>query len=277
MQGARRARPAEARGGRGGYGVRRMARTVTVTVCELRGGRVAEDWPALAEHVRSASSDIVLLPEMGLSPWFARERAFDAAAWADAVAAHERHLAERLGDLAPAAVLGSAPVERDGRRLNEAFVADADGVRAAHLKYHVPDEEDFWEASWYERGDGRFELAAAGPATVGFLVCTELWFSHHARAYGEAGAHVVAAPRCTPSESLDTWLAGGRAAAVVSGAYVLSSNHGDERFGGQGWIIGPDGDVLAVTSRDEPFASVAIDLDAAEAAKATYPRYVPAA
>ncbi|MDQ3742216.1 MAG: carbon-nitrogen hydrolase family protein, partial [Actinomycetota bacterium] len=193
-----------------------------------------------------------------------------------AVATHERHLAERLADLGGAWVLGAAPVERDGRRLNEAFVAGPEGVRPAHLKYHLPDEEDFWEASWYERGDGRFEIAEAAGARVGFLICTEMWFGERARAYGNSGAHVLAIPRCTPHESLDRWLAGGRTAAIVAGAYAASSNHGDERFGGQGWIVDPDGDVLAVTSRGEPFATVEIDLEVAEKAKRTYPRYVPA-
>jgi N-carbamoylputrescine amidase len=247
-----------------------------VTACELRTERLDEHWAALVEHVRRERSDVVLLPEMGLSPWFARRREFDPAAWRAAVDAHARHLAERLADLGDAAVLGAAPVERDGRRVNEAFVAgpDGDGVRAAHQKYHLPDEEDFWEASWYERGDGSFEVVEAAGARVGFLVCTEMWFGERARAYGNSGAHLLAIPRCTPRETLDKWLAGGRTAAVVAGAYAASSNHGDERFGGQGWIVDPDGDVLAVTSREEPFATVDIDLAAAEAAKRTYPRYV---
>ncbi len=247
-----------------------------VTVCELRSGHVADDWPALVEHARDERSDVVLLPELGLSPWFARERRFEPGAWQRAVDEHDRHLRERLGDLGGAAVLGTRPVEEHGRRRNEAFVAQDGEVRGVHHKFHLPDEEDFWEASWYERGDGDFALAGAAGASVGFLVCTELWFTHHARAYGEAGAHLVAVPRCTPSESLDKWLAGGRAAAVISGAYVLSSNHGDERFGGQGWIVDPEGDVLAITSRAEPFATVEVDLVFAEASKRTYPRYVPA-
>jgi N-carbamoylputrescine amidase len=213
---------------------------------------------------------------MGLAPWFARSREFDSGRWRAAVDAHARHLAERLADLGDAVVLGAAPVERDGRRLNEAFVAGPDGARPAHLKYHLPDEEDFWEASWYERGDGRFETAEAAGARVGFLVCTEMWFGQRARAYGEAGAHLLAIPRCTPHESLDRWLAGGRTAAIVAGAYAASSNHGDERFGGQGWIVSPDGDVLAVTSPEQPFVTVEIDLGEAEAAKRTYPRYVAA-
>ncbi len=253
-----------------------MARKLRITACELRAERIEEDWPALVEHLRAQRSDLVVLPEMGLSPWFARSRAFDADRWRAAVATHERHLAERLADLGGAWVLGAAPVERDGRRLNEAFVAGPEGVRPAHLKYHLPDEEDFWEASWYERGDGRFEIAEAAGARVGFLICTEMWFGERARAYGNSGAHVLAIPRCTPHESLDRWLAGGRTAAIVAGAYAASSNHGDERFGGQGWIVDPDGDVLAVTSRGEPFATVEIDLEVAEKAKRTYPRYVPA-
>ena len=253
-----------------------MPRPSTVTVCELRGERLDEDWPALAEHVREHRSELVLLPEMGLAPWFARERPFVEERWRGAVEEHDRYIAERLSDLAPAVVLGTRPAERDGRRLNEAFVAAGGDVRGAHHKFHLPDEDDFWEASWYERGDGEFALADAGAARVGFLICTELWFTHHARAYGEAGAHVLAVPRCTPSESLDKWLAGGRTAAVVAGAYALSSNHGDERFGGQGWIVDPEGEVLAITSREAPFATATIDLDVAEAAKSTYPRYVRA-
>lgn len=247
-----------------------------VTACELRAERLDEDWAALVDHVRRERSELVLLPEMGLSPWFARRRTFDAAAWREAVDAHARHLAERLADLGDAAVLGAAPVERDGRRLNEAFVADAAGLRAAHHKYHLPDEEDFWEASWYERGDGTFEVVEAAGARVGFLICTEMWFGERARAYGNSSAHLLAIPRCTPRETLDKWLAGGRTAAVVAGAYAISSNHGDERFGGQGWIVDPDGDVLAVTSPEQPFATVEIDLAVADAAKRTYPRYVDA-
>jgi N-carbamoylputrescine amidase len=39
-------------------------------------------------------------------------------------------------------------------------------------------------------------------------------------------------------------------------------------------MIGPDGDVLGVTTDDEPFITLEIDLGAAEAAKLTYPRDV---
>ena len=113
------------------------------------------------------------------------------------------------------------------------------------------------------------------------MICTEMWFMHHAREYGQEGnVHVVLCPRSTPYPTNDKWLAGGQAAAVVSGAFCLSSNshtpvdYKAANIGGLSWIISPEGDILATTDPDNPFASVEIDLDDAKKAKAEYPRYV---
>ena len=89
---------------------------------------------------------------------------------------------------------------------------------------------------------------------------------------------MIVNPRATARPTLDKWLVAGRAAAVVAGAYCLSSNRvSDEAptvsFGGQGWIVGPDGDALGLTSAERPFVTIDIDLNDAERAKSTYPRY----
>jgi N-carbamoylputrescine amidase len=259
---------------------------VKVTVCELPSepAELAEVWPRLVGHVRAGPSDLVLLPEMVFSRWLGRERPEGpdrgAAKWQAAVAAHDAALA-RLSDLAPAWVLGSRPVTLAGRRANAGFLCAPDGTCAlAHFKRYLPDEPGFWEASWYDRGDGRFKVARAGAAQVGFLICTDLWFPEHARALGRAGAQVIANPRATERATVDKWLAGGRVAAVVAGAFCLSSNHvggpggAVTPMGGQGWVVSPDGDVLALTSPERPWVTVTIDLAEAEHARKTYPRYV---
>ncbi len=71
-------------------------------------------------------------------------------------------------------------------------------------------------------------------------------------------------------------MAAGVVAAVRSGAYCLSSNRVDPSgaTGGIGWMIGPDGQTLATTSRESPFATIEIDLAAPSRARETYPRYV---
>jgi N-carbamoylputrescine amidase len=248
-----------------------------VTVCQLHDEveDFERDWDALVAHARREASELVLLPEMPFAPWFGVSHTFDDAVWNRVVDAHERWL-DRLRDLAPSQVLCTRPVNRNGHRLNEAFAWSAtDGYQPAHQKCYLPEEEGFWEASWYDRGDGEFAPVRVGPATVGFMICTELWSLGHAQRYGKSGAHLIATPRASGRTSVEKWVTGGRAAAIVSGAYSISSNrtarNGD--FGGGGWIVDPDGVVLAVTTREEPIRSIEIDLVLAESAKATYPRY----
>ncbi|MCF8052673.1 MAG: carbon-nitrogen hydrolase family protein [Desulfobacterales bacterium] len=252
------------------------------TVCELKNSEdtLAEEWEKLVVHVRSEKSELVVLPEMPFAPWVAHTRNVDAEVWTASVEMHERWIS-RFSVLLPATVAGSRPVVRNGRRLNEAFLWDEkEGYRAVHHKYYLPDDEGWWEASWYERGAKEFTTMETDRARIGFLLCTELWFNEHARGYGRQGTELLVCPRATGSFSTDKWLAGGRTAAVVSGAWCLSSNFSPTvsdgmKWGGSGWIIEPeDGRVLGVTSRERPFLTLDIDPAAARAAKKTYPRYV---
>ena len=249
-----------------------------VTVCELPDGEaaLARAWDRLADRTHRDGSDLVVLPEMPFGPWCAVSHDYDEAAWRGAVESHDRWL-ERLRDLAPAAVLSTRPTTAGGRRRNEAFVMDDSGYRAVHHKRFLPDEEGFWEAHWYEPGDGDFTPATLGAARVGVLICTEQWSMAHAQRYGKQGVHVIATPRCTGRDTVEKWVTGGRAVAIVSGAYSASSNRsdptGDGDFGGGGWVIDPDGRVLALTSAADPVTTVEVDLAAAAAAKRTYPRY----
>jgi N-carbamoylputrescine amidase len=253
-----------------------------VTVCELNDARedFSRDWAELVRHVRERESELVLLPEMTFSPWFAWRRDFDPEIWRSAVQSHTDWMG-RLSELGSAVVCGTAPVEDAGERRNRAFVSSSgSGHTQVHDKRYLPDEEGFWEATWYGRGKGGFLPHQTAGISLGFLICTELWFFRHARVYGEQGVHLILCPRATPHETLDKWLAGGRAASVVSGAFCLSSNPvsaagASADLGGQGWITDPDGAVLGVTSPARPFLTLDIDPTLAESAKRTYPRYVP--
>jgi N-carbamoylputrescine amidase len=250
-----------------------------VTVCQLHDDTVGfeRDWKRLIEHVQRERSQIVLLPEMAFAPWFALTKTYHDLAWRSAVQAHERWLG-RIGELAPASVLATRPIDRDGRRFNEAFVSDSDlGYRAAHVKSFLPAEEGFFESSWYHAGDATFEPIKVRGVRVGFQICTEMWSMGHAQRYGKLGVQLIAIPRATSKDSVQKWVCGGRVAAIVSGAYTMSSNRTSPPdgpdLGGGGWIIGPDGDVLAVTNEERPICTVDIDLSLADKAKSTYPRY----
>ena len=248
-----------------------------VTVCELPDdpSELEGAWDRLARHVRSESSDLALLPEMPFFYWFPAGPIFDPKVWDEAVKGHERWVG-RLGELGAPAVMGSRPVKKGGRRLNEGFVWTAGRARGVHLKRYLPDEPGYYEARWYQPGPRRFSPFRAAGWKAGFLICSDLWSMADAAAYGRKGAGLIAVPRCTGEKSVDKWVAGGKAAAVVSGAYCVSSNRrgsrGDATFGGSGWVVDPAGGLLGLTSREEPFLTVDIDSGAAAKAKTTYPR-----
>jgi predicted amidohydrolase len=247
-----------------------------VTVCQLSEDRAAftQEWDALLAHIQAERTDLLLLPEMIFSPWLAAEKPSDFAAWTAAADEHQRWIAqlERVG---VPTILGAAPVIHDGQRLNEGFIWDNGGYHAVHHKYYLPDEDGFWEAHWYQRGDKTFQAAQTAHACIGFMICSELWFLEHARAYGRQGVQLLATPRATEQASVAKWLIGGQTAAIVSGAFSLSSNRCGGDFGGQGWIVDPDGEVLGVTTAAQPFLTREIDLTLADRAKQTYPRYIP--
>ena len=253
-----------------------------ITVCEMPDGarEFEAAWGDLREHVGARRSELVVLPEMPAHPWFAHEIGFDEAVWRRALEAHDAKLVGRLPGLAPGSVvLGSRPVEA-GARLNQAFSwTDAAGYERVHEKHYLPDEDGYHEARWFDHGeDGFATKTLENGLTFGFLVCTEVMFPERARRYGVQGAHLVAVPRATSGH--DRWLVAVRMAALVSGSFVASSNRVGPRedggfvFGGRGWVVDPDGGVLAATSAEEPFVTVDVDPAAADEAKGSYPRNV---
>ncbi|HWP37065.1 MAG TPA: carbon-nitrogen hydrolase family protein [Gemmatimonadales bacterium] len=255
--------------------------SVRVAVCESAPEMAAGDasWRALVAAVRRQRPDIVLLNEMPFGAWIAAGERAEAAAFAQCRRMHDEGV-EHLAELGAPIVLGTrATIERD-RRVNQGFVWDADrGLLPVHTKQFFPDEPGYFEARWFDRGETHFRVAHAHGIGFGFLICTEVWFVEWARRYGRAGAHLIVVPRATPHPSLDRWLTAIRMAALVSGCYVASSNRAGtdsrgQEFGGRGWIVDPDGQVLAETSALEPVAAAEVELERVARAKREYPRYV---
>lgn len=253
-----------------------------VTVCQLDNRSDALE-PMLAElgrHIKAENSDFLLLPEMCFHQWLAADRQPVREHWLASVDAHARQILQ-LGQLGARAIIGTRPIVTDsGAFRNQAYLWTAEPrVLPVHEKYYLPDEESYWEASWYQRGELEFETCRALEIEIGVQICTEMWFFEWARHFARAGADVLCIPRATPHASTEKWLAGGQAAAVCAGAWCLSSNlwnppGGKADCGGLGWIISPEGDVMAQTDDDNPFASVEIDIEFARQSKVTYPRYV---
>ena len=254
---------------------------VRVTVCELpyETGALEAAWARLCEHTTRYRSELVLLPEFAFVEAVWEEARFDAVRWSAALAGCEEWR-RRLPELNAAQVVGTGPIDVDGRRFNQGYLwSPAGGAAALRRKFLLPEEPGWWEARWCERGDAELPAFRAGALSFGLSICTELWAVESCAAYASLGVGAVLSPRATAASTTERWLSAGVVTAVRSGAFSVSSNRVDRAggCGGVGWIVSPWGEVLARTSAEAPFATVDIDLAAPGAARAAYPGYVFAA
>jgi N-carbamoylputrescine amidase len=249
-----------------------------VTVCELPHEPAALEaaWDELCRHTKDHASELVLLPELAMvAPVWEREH-FDPVEWAIAEMVGKCWLT-RLRELRARHVVGTRPVNSEGRRYNEGYLWSAEtGVAPLRRKFFLPDETNFWEAQWFDRGDEAFPMFRADALAFGLNICTELWALETYADYATRGVQIILSPRATEAATMGKWLSVGVVAAVRSGAYSVSSNRVDAEgtCGGMGWIVSPDGEILAVTTPKAPFATVDVDLTAAARARKRYPCYV---
>ena len=253
-----------------------------VTVCQLHNepSQLEKDWDNLVIHCRSNKSDLILLPEMPFYPWIANKTDIDTSRKQDAIHAHAAWI-KRFDEFDDAVVVYSKPEFHQGKFLNTAYLwSKKTGHLRVHTKYFFPEEEEFYEATWFDRAPKEFELIEINGLKIGVLLCTEIWFTQYTRKYGLEGMDLLLCPRATGKPSTPQWIRCGQTSSVIGGAYCLSSNRsgiGENNFewGGSGWIAQPgDGALLGTTSIDSPFLTLEIDLQKVKMAKEEYPLYV---
>jgi len=251
---------------------------VKVTVCELPHELDALEAArsALCDHASAERSELVVLPEfVFVEPLWLLDH-FDEVAWSHAVAVADLWL-QRLPDLKAELVVGTRPVTAGDKHFNEGFLwSRTGGVLPLRRKHYLPDEPGGFEARWFDRGAAEFPIYTAGALAFGLNICTELWALDVCRMYSRMDVAAIIAPRATSAATTGKWLSLGTVAAVASGCYCLSSNRvqANGACGGVGWIIEPDGALLARTSSMEKFCTREIDPARSRNARKTYPRYV---
>ena len=253
-----------------------------VTVCELSNDlqQFEKDWKQLVTHCKLNKSELVLLPEMPFYPWIANQTSINNAVKEEAAHVHEKWLA-RIEELGDAIVAYSKPRIAGDKFYNSAYIwTKAAGHQKVHTKYFFPEEQGFYEDTWFDREPMHFELIEVNGLKIGVLLCTEIWFTQFTRKYALEGIDLLLCPRGTGSTSTAQWIRCGQTSSVIGGCFCLSSNRsgiGEDHFewGGTGWICQPmDGSLLGTTTKEAPFLTLDIDLGKAKLAKDQYPIYV---
>jgi N-carbamoylputrescine amidase len=242
----------------------------------------------------AAGAQLVLLQELHNGAYFCQDECVDAFDLAEAIPGPST---ERIGRLAArhGVVIVASLFERRAAGLyhNTAVVLERDGSLAGkYRKMHIPDDPGFYEKFYFTPGDLGFQPIDTSVGRLGVLVCWDQWYPEAARLMALAGAELLLYPTAIgwdPDDATDekerqrdAWLLSHRGHAVANGLPVLSCNRvGHEpsplgtsgiRFWGSSHVLGPQGEVLAEASRDEPQVLVAdVDLARSEKVRRIWP------
>lgn len=236
------------------------------------GADLAGQLDTLVSELAAQSPDAVLLPEMPVGPWLAGsdKPSFDAAQ--RSVAAHDELIAHLAG-------LGGTwfltrPVLEQAGLINQAGVVRDGRFEPTHSKQIFPSEEGWSEAAWFTAGTPRFDVIDHLGVRFGFAICTEMMWPQIARAYLKHNVDVLLCPRATGG-ALDNWILAARMLSLVSGCYVVSSNHdAGPQFNGGAFCVRPGGLALQPTTAQHSVNLIEIDLAEVAIGRAAYPAYV---
>ena len=206
-------------------------------------------------------AEIVVFPEVQLSPFFPKHRRTDNRDGAARYLMDDDHpalaelsrLAAAHGLVTIANIYRRAP---DGAAYDASPVFDADGtcLGVSHM-VHVAQFEAFWEKDYYAHGDG-FDVYDTAAGRVGVVICYDRHFPESWRACALAGAEIIATPTCNlASENTALFAQEMAVMAYQNSVYAALSNRcGTEdgiAYAGCSVIAGPDGRILAEAGTGE--------------------------
>jgi N-carbamoylputrescine amidase len=240
----------------------------------------------LAENIRRCAAqgaELVVLQELHNTLYFCQTENVALCDLAETIPGPSTEfygaLAKELG-----IVLVTSLFERRAAGLyhNTAVVFEKDGsIAGKYRKMHIPDDPAYYEKFYFTPGDLGFEPIPTSVGVLGVLVCWDQWYPEAARMMALKGAEVLIYPTAIGWESSDTpeeqgrqqmaWETIQRSHAVANGLPVVAVNRvGHEpdpsgqtngiRFWGHSFAAGPQGELLAVASSDQP-ENLLVDLD----------------
>ncbi len=150
----------------------------------------SDAWRTLVAELERTRPDLLVLNELPFGPWLAAREQFDGAAWEESIEAHAAGLAA-LPELGVPVVVGTRPVDLEGRRCNQAFVSRLDAEPLfPHTKQHIPNSPGYRETTW---------TSPCGPVPDGILARLGRKKDDDGPSpdrRGRAGARAAAGQRC---------------------------------------------------------------------------------
>ncbi len=249
---------------------------------------------AKIESAATQKAQLIVLPELHLTPYFCQQQSSHWFAAAETIPGPTTDRLSALAKKLKVVIVASIFEKRQpGVFHNTAVVLEKDGsIAGIYRKMHIPQDPGFEEKFYFAPGDLGFNPITTSLGKLGVLICWDQWFPEAARIMALKGANCLIYPTAigwTPSDpidsrsqQLDAWQVIQRSHSVANHLPVLSCNRiglettADEsshiQFWGSSFMTDHQGQMLAQANRDEEEILIAeLDFAATEHAHLIWP------
>jgi predicted amidohydrolase len=234
----------------------------------------------MVKDARAKGAESVVLPELFATLYFCREDS------KKAIAAAKKDLAVTIPGpttdaLARAAkangvvLVGGSVFEKAGDKyFNTSVVFGPDGSRlGVYRKTHIPQDEGFWEHSYFSPGDTGIKVFDTPAGKLGVQICYDQWFPEAARLAVLQGAELLVYPTAIGDVDdlqgdeegnwREMWTAAQVGHAACNNVFVAAANRvgreGLTTFWGGSFVADPCGRILKQGGVAEEIVIVHID------------------
>mgnify|MGYP003520114966 FL=1 len=239
----------------------------------------------LAAQAAKAGADLLLYPELTLTPFFPQypSRLLEGMGISPEAFSIEKNadILTKFADTARENDIYLCPnfyvKEEEGKLFDRSYFFEKTGrLVGTSDMHHIFTAENFYEGDYYHPAEEPFKVFPTPFGNVGVVICFDRHVPETIRACALAGAELILIPTANlTTEPLDVFKAEIIAEAYQNNVFIVMTNRvGDENglvFAGDSLVVDPNGKVLAEGGSDEDLILCDIDTGEALRAKQTRP------
>jgi beta-ureidopropionase len=225
----------------------------------------------------SQGADLVLTPELCLSPFFPQHPGRDVSQYEvridDEIVSEFQAACKKLKLMASPNLY----LVEDRNRYDASLLIDTKGELLGVSKMvHICQAPYFYEQDYYTPSDTGFKVYDTDICKIGIVICFDRHMPESIRTCVLRGAQIILIPTANTSREpreLFEWEL--RVAAMQNGVFIVCCNRvgieDDMEFYGESIIIDPNGNIVAKADGSEQILSAEIDLSLVDVARKTRP------
>jgi len=238
----------------------------------------------LLENAAEQGSDLILYPEVQLSPFFAQFPGNPGGCCG--------------GSTGPSAMRSGDPVfamfceicrkhritaspnfyyEENGSAYDASFLIDDSGsIKGCQKMVHIAQALQFYEQDYYTPSDDGFHVFDTGKIRIGIVVCFDRHYPESIRTEAAMGAELILIPTANvKTEPMELFEQEIRVQAYQNACYIAMCNRvGREAamdFAGESIVVDPDGRTIAKAGAGEELLTAVIDPERVKKVRKTRP------